>query len=183
MKFLRHILILNFLLFFYSSLFSNLCLIVSILIFLSTSNFPSFQAFWCSSSLAVLFLPFYCFSFPLLRDYNGTFSISISAPLSRLYIKMVRIKVSRSCSFLNKNVDIRIHQMLYLFLWFLSLRIFGLLSSSLLFFSQRFGRYVLRPSSGVCRTREPSRYFELRPLLTPRRAPVLIPLAITGYKC
>ena len=28
-------------------------------------------------------------------------------------------------------------------------------------------RYVLRPSSGVCRTREPSRNFEPRPLLNP----------------
>ena len=44
---------------------------------------------------------------------------------------------------------------------FLSLRIFGLLSSSLLF-PQRFGWYVLRPSSGVCRTRDSSRNFELR---------------------
>ena len=35
--------------------------------------------------------------------------------------------------------------------WFLSLRVFGLLSSSLFLFPQRFGRYVLRPSSGVCR--------------------------------
>ena len=35
--------------------------------------------------------------------------------------------------------------------WFLSLRVFGLLSSSLLLFPQRFGRYVPRPSSGVCR--------------------------------
>ena len=50
----------------------------------------------------------------------------------------------------------------------LSLRVFELLSSSLLLFSQRFGRYVLRPSSCVCRTREPSRNFELRPLLKPR---------------
>ena len=66
--------------------------------------------------------------------------------------------------------------------WFLSLRVFGLLSSSLLLFPQRFSRYVLRPSSGVCRTREPSRNFELRPLLNPRVSPVLIPLAITGYK-
>ena len=41
--------------------------------------------------------------------------------------------------------------------WFLSLRVFGLLSSSLLLFPQRFNRYVLRPSSGVCQTREPSR--------------------------
>ena len=64
-----------------------------------------------------------------------------------------------------------------------SLRVFGLLFSSLLLFPQRFGRYVLRPSFGVCRTREPSRNFELRPLLNPRGSPVLIPLAITGYKC
>ena len=47
-------------------------------------------------------------------------------------------------------------------------------------FQQRFGWYVLRPSSGVCRTREPSRNFELRPLLKPRGSPVLIPFAITG---
>ena len=33
--------------------------------------------------------------------------------------------------------------------WFLSLRVFGLLSSSLLLFPQRFSRYVLLPSSGV----------------------------------
>ena len=51
--------------------------------------------------------------------------------------------------------------------WFLSLRVFGLLSTSLLLFSLRFGRYVLRRSSGVCRIREPSRNFELRPLLNP----------------
>ena len=67
--------------------------------------------------------------------------------------------------------------------FFLSLRVFGLLSSSLLLFPQRFGRYVLRPSSGVCRTQEPSRNVELRPLLNPRGSPVLIPLVITGYKC
>ena len=63
---------------------------------------------------------------------------------------------------------------------FLSIRFFGLLSSSLLLFPQHFGRYILWPSSGVCR--EPSRNFELRPLLKPRGSPVLIPLAITGYK-
>ena len=33
--------------------------------------------------------------------------------------------------------------------WFLSLGIFGLLSSSLLLYTQRFGRYVLRPFSGI----------------------------------
>ena len=32
--------------------------------------------------------------------------------------------------------------------FFLLFRVFGLLSSSLLLYSQRFGRYVLRPSSG-----------------------------------
>ena len=37
--------------------------------------------------------------------------------------------------------------------WFLSLGVFGLLSSSLLLFPQHFGWYVLRPSSGVCQTR------------------------------
>ena len=67
--------------------------------------------------------------------------------------------------------------------WFLSLRVFGLLSSPLLLFPQRFSRYVFRPSSGVCRTREPSWNFELRPLLNPRGSSVLIPLAIPGYKC
>ena len=38
---------------------------------------------------------------------------------------------------------------------FLSLRVFGLLSSSLLF-PQRFSRYILRPFSGVCQTWEPT---------------------------
>ena len=68
-------------------------------------------------------------------------------------------------------------------LYVLSLRFFGLLSSSLLLFPQRFLRYVLRPSSDVCRTREPSRNFKLRPLLKTRGSPVLIPFAITRYKC
>ena len=49
--------------------------------------------------------------------------------------------------------------------WFLSLTVFGLLSLSLLLFPQRFGRYVLLPSSGVCRTREHSQNFELRPFI------------------
>ena len=49
-----------------------------------------------------------------------------------------------------------------------------LLSSSLLLFLQHFGRYVLRPSSGVCQTWEPTRNFELRPLLNPQGSPVLI---------
>ena len=63
------------------------------------------------------------------------------------------------------------------------LRVFGQLSSSLLLFPQRFGRYVFQPSAGACRTREPSRNFELHLLLNPRGSPVPIPLAITGYKC
>ena len=54
------------------------------------------------------------------------------------------------------------------FFIFLSLSVFGLLSSSLLLFPQSFGRYVIRPSSGVGRTQEPSRNFELRPLLNSR---------------
>ena len=66
--------------------------------------------------------------------------------------------------------------------WFLSVRVFGLLSSSLWLFSHRFDRYILRPSSGVCRSREASRNFEFRPLLNPPGSPVLIPLAITGIQ-
>ena len=86
----------------------------------------------------------------------------------------------------------------------------GLLSSSLLLFVQRFGRYVLRPSSGIscwtrepCRTREPSfrtrelscrsrepshrnrepsRNFEPKPLFSPRGYPVIIPLTIAGVQ-
>ena len=41
--------------------------------------------------------------------------------------------------------------------------IYNLGSSYLLLFPQPFGRYVLRPSSGVCRIREPSQNFELCP--------------------
>ena len=67
--------------------------------------------------------------------------------------------------------------------WILSLRVFGLLSSSLLLFPQCFGQYILWPSSGVCWTWEPTQNFELRHLLNPRGLPVLILLAITGYKC
>ena len=48
---------------------------------------------------------------------------------------------------------------------FLSLRVFRLLSSSLLLFPQCFGRYVLQSSSGVCQTQETTWKFELRTLL------------------
>ena len=50
----------------------------------------------------------------------------------------------------------------------LSIRIFGLLTSSLLLYSQRFGWYVLRSSSGVsCRTRVSTQNLELKPLFHP----------------
>ena len=68
--------------------------------------------------------------------------------------------------------------------WSLSFRIFRLLSSSLLLYSQRFSRYDPRPSSGVsCRTREHTQNFEPRPLFNPLWSLALIPLTITGYKC
>ena len=52
--------------------------------------------------------------------------------------------------------------------YFLSLRIFRLLSSYSLLSSQRFGRCILRSSSGVsCRTREPKQKFEPKPLFNP----------------
>ena len=62
---------------------------------------------------------------------------------------------------------------------FLSLRVFGLLSLSLLLFPQLFSRYVLLPSLGVCRAWEPTWNFELHPLLNQWRSPVLILL----WKC
>ena len=71
----------------------------------------------------------------------------------------------------------------FFYFFLLSLSVFGVFSSSLLLFPQRFGRHVLRPSSVVCRTREPSRNFEQGPLLKPRESHVLSPLAITGNKC
>ena len=80
------------------------------------------------------------------------------------------------------HVNLFITLIIQIFIYSLSLVVFGLLSSSLLLFPQHFGRYVLRPSSGVCRTREPSRNFELRPLLNQRGSSVLIPLAITGLQ-
>ena len=77
----------------------------------------------------------------------------------------MRIDVNlKKCSFDQKEIDEKLY-----------ITVFGLLSSSLLLFLQRFGRYVLRPS-GVCRTREPTRNFELRPLLNPQGSPDLIPL-------
>ena len=66
--------------------------------------------------------------------------------------------------------------------WFLSFSVFELLSSSSLLYSQRFGRCVLRYSSGVsCRTGKSTRNFELCPLLNPRGSLALIPLTITKY--
>ena len=70
-------------------------------------------------------------------------------------------------------------------------RLFRLLSSSLLLYSQRFDRCALRPSSGAycwtwepsCRNWESSQNFELNPLFNPRGWTVLIPLTMTGYKC
>ena len=58
------------------------------------------------------------------------------------------------------------HQLYLLYTFnysFLSFRVFGLLSSSLLLYLQHFGWNVLRPSSEVCRTREPIQNFEPRP--------------------
>ena len=81
------------------------------------------------------------------------------------------------------NVIFKLNLMSFIHCQLLSLRVFGLLSSSVLLFQQGFGRYIFRPSWGVCRTREPSRNFELRPLLNPQGSPVLIPLAKAWYKC
>ena len=60
--------------------------------------------------------------------------------------------------------------------------VFGLMSSSLLLYLQRFRRCVPRSSSGVsCRTQKSKRNFEPHPLFNLRRSFALIPLTITGY--
>ena len=57
------------------------------------------------------------------------------------------------------------HSGLNKFFKFLSLKIFRLVSSSLLLYSQHFSQYVFPPSSGVsCQTREPTQNLELNPL-------------------
>ena len=54
--------------------------------------------------------------------------------------------------------------------WFLLLRLFGLLSSFSLLYSQNFDRYVLQPSSNVSyQTREPTQNLELNPFFNPWR--------------
>ena len=69
---------------------------------------------------------------------------------------------SRQPSWKDKNI------LPYRYLFTTKANLLNTISSKLdiVFLSLRFfGRYVLRPSSCVCRTREPSRDFELRPLL------------------
>ena len=61
--------------------------------------------------------------------------------------------------------------------------VFGLLSSSLLLYSQSLGRRVLRPFSDVsCRTREPWHNFEPNPLFNPRGYIAQIPLKWMGTR-
>ena len=69
---------------------------------------------------------------------------------------------------LNLCLKLKICNLVDLHLKFLSFRVFRLLSSSLLLYSQRFGWYVLQPSSGVCQTQEPTQNFEPCPLFNPR---------------
>ena len=65
-----------------------------------------------------------------------------------------------------------------------SFRVFRLLSSSLLIYSQRFGQYVHQLSSSVsCRTREPTRNFEPCPFFNARGSFARIPFIITRCKC
>ena len=53
--------------------------------------------------------------------------------------------------------------------------------TTLLLYSQRFSRIVLRLSSGVsCRNRKPTRNFKQRPLFNPRGSLPLILLTLTG---
>ena len=98
--------------------------------------------------------------------------------LSLLINKMIKARLNKKMIIFFKNfmttLDFIIWTSILIFVvlnvsidaFFLSLKVFGLLPSSLLLFSH-FGRYVLQPSSGVCRTRKPTWNFELHPLLNP----------------
>ena len=132
---------------------------------------PSFVVF--SFSLLALHIslcqipslcPYYLFSlsvlkFPILRVLVALFPCYLSILLF-YYILFVPILYSKVVLFPSRPF-VGMSLCILPLCRFLSLRVFGLLSSSLLLFPQRFGRYVLRPSSGVCRTREPTRNFEL----------------------
>ena len=98
-----------------------------------------------------------------LRDFELTGRVETIQTPTLLRTARILRRVLETCCHSNSNespsayADVKNSQ------GFLSLRVFGVLSSFLLLFPQRFGRYVLRPSSGVCRTWEPSRNFELHP--------------------
>ena len=66
----------------------------------------------------------------------------------------------------------------------LKIRVFGLFSSFKLLYLQRFGRCVIRPSSGVLyRTRESTTNFRPNSLFNQVKWIVIIPLIMTGYRC
>ena len=81
------------------------------------------------------------------------------------------MQVKSLTGYLGTRITWKVHWLTKMLSWnltkgglFLSLGIFRLLILSLLLYSQRFSRYVLRPSSGVsCRNREPAQNLEVNP--------------------
>ena len=80
----------------------------------------------------------------LSLNLSLSLSLSLSLPLSLSLLHTLFLSLSLSLSLFFLSLS------LYLYMIYLSISSFyGLLSSSLLFFSQRFGRCIHRPSSGV----------------------------------
>ena len=129
----------------------------------SRSHTPSSTARWCSRCASFLKISWFALRKFLVLEVSSV-SRNVVSSLKRsghdvsLLIGVMRVIVETERRVLPRQV------LLFSDIGGLSLRVFGLFSSSLLLFPQHFGRYVLRPSSGVCRTREPSQNFEQRPL-------------------
>ena len=102
----------------------------------------------CGLVCQVLILLYFCANctLPIVLNDNsrGLMNVMIWIRLLMTYPQNKTLKTSFGCSDQWRHLG---HKHLKI----LSLRFFGLLSSSLLLFPQRLGRYVLRPSSGVCR--------------------------------
>ena len=94
--------------------------------FYQFSLFPSIKRFWENEKI-----------FTLTLKFNGW---KRGRNVCCYCWKSVKPKCNQLSKFLRRSLLIFI------------IKVFKLLSSSLLLFPQRFGRYVLWPSSGVCRT-------------------------------
>ena len=105
--------------------------------------------------------------------------VTVLFVLTNMYLKCLHIsaKVNKFHSFYMLSKFLRRSLLIFI------IKVFWTIVFIIIVISTTF-RPICPPAFfRCCRTREPSRNFELRPLLKPRGSPVLILLAITGYKC